>query len=79
MTLDLSAPSRNTTLPTTVWPWLYSRPAPVSTQHFYGFANDDYLRTVVDVGTNTIEHYYNDRVSIRDQFRYGSATAAASG
>ena len=53
-------------------PWLFAHPAPVNPANFYGFAKNDYLRTQVDVGTVKFEHDFNDNISIRDQFRYGS-------
>jgi catecholate siderophore receptor len=53
-------------------PWLFAHPAPVNMNNFYGFAKDDYLRTQVDVGTIKFEHDFNDNISVRNQFRYGS-------
>ncbi|MBN9561237.1 MAG: TonB-dependent siderophore receptor [Alphaproteobacteria bacterium] len=53
-------------------PWLFGSPAPVPTSNFYGFANSDYLRTNVDIGTARLEHDITDSVTVRDQFRYGS-------
>jgi catecholate siderophore receptor len=53
-------------------PWLFAAPAPVNRNNFYGFANSDYLRTQVDMGTIKVEHDFGDNVSIRNQFRYAS-------
>ena len=53
-------------------PWLFASPAPVERHNFYGFPNDDFLRTNVDIGTVKFEHDFNDNVSVRDQFRYAN-------
>ncbi len=53
-------------------PWFFGSPAPVSRSNFYGFANNDFLRTNVNIGTMKLEHDLNDRVTLRDQFRYAS-------
>ena len=53
-------------------PWLFASPAPVARHNFYGFPNDDFLRTQVDIGTVKFEHDFNDHVTVRDQFRYAN-------
>lgn len=59
-------------------PWLdqagssVAKPAPVSPNNFYGFANSDYLRTNADVVTGKVEHDVNDWLTIRDQLRYAN-------
>ena len=53
-------------------PWFFASPAPVARHNFYGFPNDDFLRTQVDIGTVKFEHDFNDHVSVRDQFRYAN-------
>ena len=53
-------------------PWFFASPAPVARHNFYGFPNDDFLRTQVDIGTVKFEHDFNDHVTIRDQFRYAN-------
>ena len=53
-------------------PWLFSAPASVPRQTFYGFKNDDHLRTTVDVVTAKLEHDLTPTVTLRDQFRYGN-------
>ncbi|MEJ0018965.1 MAG: TonB-dependent siderophore receptor [Acetobacteraceae bacterium] len=53
-------------------PWLFANPAPVNRQNFYGFQNDDFLRTQVDIGTIRLEHDFNENVSFRNQFRYAN-------
>ena len=44
----------------------------MSRDNFYGFANSDFLRTNVDIGTVKLEHDFNDHVTLRDQFRYAN-------
>lgn len=61
-------------------PWIYSafsgssrgiaQPAAVKGSNFYGFANNDYLRTNVDVATAKVEHDLNDAITLRDQLRF---------
>ncbi len=55
-------------------PWLFNRPAPVPRQTFYGYRNDDHLRTTVDVVTAKVEHDFSNDLTVRDQFRYGNYT-----
>ena len=46
------------------------RPAPVPRENFYGYAdlNKEYLRS--NLGTITLNHVFNDWMSLRNQFRY---------
>ncbi len=53
-------------------PWLFGSPASVPRQTFYGFKNDDHLRTTVDVVTAKAEHDFGSNITVRDQFRYGN-------
>jgi catecholate siderophore receptor len=53
-------------------PWLFTSPAPVSRDTYYGFAKSDYFRSNVNIGTVKLEHDINDHVTLRDQFRYAS-------
>ncbi len=53
-------------------PWLYGRPAATSRASWYGFADSDYLQTIVDIGTIRIEHDINENLMLRSQFRYGN-------
>ena len=52
-------------------PWLFDRPAPVDRRNFYGF-NSDYLKTDVSIGTIRLEHDFDERFSLREQFRVAS-------
>jgi len=56
-------------------PWINGRPADVSRSNFYGFS-DDYLRSVVDIGTFRIEHDLAPNITIHDQLRYSSYNTA---
>lgn len=52
-------------------PWLFDHPAPVDRDNFYGFKSD-YLKTAADIGTVRLEHDFNDKFTLRDQFRYAN-------
>ncbi|HEY1506208.1 MAG TPA: TonB-dependent siderophore receptor [Stellaceae bacterium] len=49
-------------------------PESVGRSNFYGFADNDFLRTNVDVATGRVEHDVNDRLTVRDQLRYAHYT-----
>jgi catecholate siderophore receptor len=53
-------------------PGAISRPALVPRHNFYGFNCCDFARNDVEIGTLNLAHDFNDAVTIRDQFRYGS-------
>jgi catecholate siderophore receptor len=53
-------------------PWLNGAPAPVPRKSYYGYKNNDYFRTNVNVVTAKVEHDVNDAITVSDQFRYGS-------
>jgi catecholate siderophore receptor len=53
-------------------PWLNGRPASVARSNFYGYPNDDYFRTNVDIGTVKLEHDFNENITVNDQLRYAS-------
>jgi catecholate siderophore receptor len=53
-------------------PWLFDRPAPVDRSNFYGFEDHDFLKTGVDIGTARLEHDFNEKFTLRDQFRYAN-------
>ena len=50
------------------------RIAPVSRSNFYGYAdlNKEYLRS--NLGTITLNHVFNDRMTLRNQFRYNHSS-----
>jgi catecholate siderophore receptor len=53
-------------------PWLFTTPAPVPRQNYYGFADGNHLDTSVHMGTVKVEHDVSDKISIRNQVRYAS-------
>ncbi|MBV9081669.1 MAG: TonB-dependent siderophore receptor [Acidobacteriaceae bacterium] len=55
-------------------PGTISHPALVPRSNFYGFNCCDFARNDVEIGTLNLAHDFNDGVSVRDQFRYGSYT-----
>jgi catecholate siderophore receptor len=45
-------------------------PARVDRNNFYGFAREDYERTLLNVGTARFDHRFNDMFSLRNTLRY---------
>ncbi|NPD67148.1 TonB-dependent siderophore receptor [Lichenicola cladoniae] len=52
-------------------PWINGRPANVKPSNFYGYS-DDYLRSIVDIGTIRVEHDFGRNITVHDQIRYSS-------
>jgi catecholate siderophore receptor len=50
------------------------RPAPVPRDTFYGFLSRDKEKLRSDLVTLRFEHDFNDRMSVRNQFRFGKST-----
>jgi catecholate siderophore receptor len=50
------------------------RPAPVPRETFYGFRNRDSEKMRSDLATVKFEHDFDDKLSLRNQFRYGRST-----
>jgi catecholate siderophore receptor len=50
-------------------PWYFNKPAPVARHNYYGFRDDNYLRTDVDMGTIKVEHDISDWAILRNRFR----------
>ena len=50
------------------------RPAPVPRNTFYGFKNRDFEKLDSDLLTFKFEHDFNDKLSLRNQLRYGYST-----
>lgn len=48
-----------------------NRPAPVPRDTFYGFKDRDFEKLKADLGTITFYHTFNDKMSLRNQLRYG--------
>jgi catecholate siderophore receptor len=51
-------------------PWYFGHSAPVARQNYYGFADHNFLRTNVDVGTVRLEHDLGSLGIVRDVARY---------
>ena len=50
------------------------RPAPVPRNTFYGFFDRDKEKLKADLGTIVFNHAFNDKLNVRNQFRYGFST-----
>ena len=53
-------------------PWYFGRPAPVPHHNYYGFADRNFLRTDVDMGTVKVEHDLGTHGIARNQVRYAN-------
>jgi catecholate siderophore receptor len=53
-------------------PWLFNGPAPVNRRNYYGFHDQNYLRTYDDVGTAKVEHDLNSTWTLRNTLRYAN-------
>lgn len=51
-------------------PWYFGHPAPVVRHNYYGFADHNFLRTNVDIGTIRAEHDMNDHLLLQNAIRY---------
>jgi catecholate siderophore receptor len=51
-------------------PYVDGRPARVDRDNFYGFAREDYERTLLNLGTARLDHRFNDTFSLRNTLRY---------
>ena len=51
-------------------PYLFGKPAPVSTTNFYGVPAKDFERTDVHIGTAKIDHAFDDNVKLHSILRY---------
>lgn len=51
-------------------PFYAGKPADVNRKNFYGFENDDHLKTNVDIATAKFEHDFNENFTFRNQTRY---------
>ena len=55
-------------------PWINGKPADVPRSSFYGYADNDYLRSNVNVATIRVEHDFSRHFTLHDQIRYSSYT-----
>ena len=53
-------------------PWYFNRPAPVARHNYYGFSDQNFLRTNVDIGTLKAEHDLGGHGLLRDVVRYAN-------
>lgn len=53
-------------------PWYFGHPAPVARHNYYGFAEQNFLRTNVDIGTVRLEHDLDDHILLRNATRYAN-------
>jgi catecholate siderophore receptor len=51
-------------------PYVNGKPARVGRDNFYGFAREDYEKTLLNVGTARLDHRFNDTFSLRNTLRY---------
>ncbi len=51
-------------------PWLFSAPAPVARQNYYGFKDANFLRTNDDIVTARAEHDFGQAITLRNVVRY---------
>ena len=51
-------------------PYVNGRPARVERDNFYGFADKDYEKTLLNVGTARFDHRFNDTFSLRNTLRF---------
>jgi catecholate siderophore receptor len=51
-------------------PYVDGKPARVDRNNFYGFAREDYERTLLNLGTARLDHRFNDTFSLRNTLRY---------
>ena len=51
-------------------PYVNGRPARVNRNNFYGFAREDYEKTLLNVGTARLDHRFNDMFSLRNTLRF---------
>lgn len=52
----------------------HDRPAPVPRDTFYGFKDRDFEKLKADLGTFQFNYAFNDKLNLRNQFRYGFST-----
>lgn len=53
-------------------PWYFGSPVPVPRHNYYGFSDNNFLRTDIDIGTVKVEHDLGTHGIIRDALRYAN-------
>ena len=51
-------------------PYVFGKPARVDRDNFYGFAREDYEKTLLNIGTARLDHRFNDTFSLRNTLRF---------
>ncbi len=51
-------------------PYLFGKPAPVNRENFYGLADEDFERVLLNVFTVRLDHRFNDQLNLRNTLRY---------
>ncbi|ADV81981.1 TonB-dependent receptor [Terriglobus saanensis] len=53
-------------------PYFYAKVAPVDRHNFYGFVDDNWLRTSPDIISGRVDHDFSPNVSLRSSLRWGN-------
>ncbi len=51
-------------------PYLFGKPTPVNRENFYGLADEDFERVLLNVFTVRLDHRFNDQLNLRNTLRY---------
>jgi catecholate siderophore receptor len=51
-------------------PYLFGQPAPVDRANFYGLADEDFEKVLLNIFTARLDHRFNDQLSLRSTLRY---------
>ncbi len=53
-------------------PWLYNKPAPANRHAYYGFPDNNFLKTNDDILTGRVDHTFNDKASLHSISRWAN-------
>ena len=51
-------------------PYLFGKPAPVDRDNFYGLANEDFEKVLLNIFTGRLDHRFNEQLNLRSTLRY---------
>jgi catecholate siderophore receptor len=51
-------------------PYLFGQPAPVERDNFYGLANEDFEKVLLNIFTVRLDHRFNEQLNLRNTLRY---------
>ena len=51
-------------------PYLFGQPAPVDRSNFYGLADEDFEKVLLNIFTARLDHRFNDQLNLRSTLRY---------